>query len=87
MCHDVIDQQVVNAVKSDNQNVLADVRRMVRDDAYTPEDPHELAGLTLVHTRLVTSYTIPFVRTHLLHGLHGNHKLEHRNARACSSLG
>ncbi|XP_038621075.1 glutamine-dependent NAD(+) synthetase [Tachyglossus aculeatus] len=39
MCH-----QVCLAVKNGNQQVLADVRKMVYNDAYTPEDPRELCG-------------------------------------------
>lgn len=39
MCH-----QVVDAIQRGDENVLADVRRIVGDGAYTPSDPSELAG-------------------------------------------
>ncbi|XP_036918496.1 glutamine-dependent NAD(+) synthetase isoform X3 [Sturnira hondurensis] len=42
MCH-----QVCEAVKNGNQEVLADVRAVVNQASYTPEDPHELCGRVL----------------------------------------
>ncbi|XP_050811288.1 glutamine-dependent NAD(+) synthetase isoform X1 [Gopherus flavomarginatus] len=39
MCH-----QVCLAVKNGNQGVLADVRRIVNDETYTPEDSQEFCG-------------------------------------------
>ncbi|XP_016072583.1 PREDICTED: glutamine-dependent NAD(+) synthetase [Miniopterus natalensis] len=42
MCH-----QVCEAVKNGNQEVLADVRTLVSQDSYTPQDPRELCGRLL----------------------------------------
>nr|XP_012613089.1 glutamine-dependent NAD(+) synthetase isoform X5 [Microcebus murinus] len=42
MCH-----QVCQAVKSGNQEVLADVQTIVNEISYTPEDPRELCGRVL----------------------------------------
>ncbi|XP_062051657.1 glutamine-dependent NAD(+) synthetase isoform X5 [Lepus europaeus] len=42
MCH-----QVCEAVRSGNQQVLADVRAVVDQSSYTPQDPRELCGRVL----------------------------------------
>ena len=49
--------QVVQACAAGNTEVLADVRRIADDAAYTPADPSELAGAPPVPVALVSFAT------------------------------